>query len=178
MRVMGRNVPIFGEKMKILILSDAHGANRRIEGAIALHPDAELILYLGDGSRGACDVFSTLPPNVAAVAVHGNCDGPFSGGLRDEEILDLEGHRILLCHGHRYGVKGGLGHLIASAKRQGADIALFGHTHERHEEYLPEYGLWLFNPGALSYPERGEPSFGLLTLTPTGLLFSHGELHD
>ena len=114
----------------------------------------------------------------AFVAVHGNCDGPFSGGLRDEEILDLEGHRILLCHGHRYGVKGGLGHLIASAKRQGADIALFGHTHERHEEYLPEYGLWLFNPGALSYPERGEPSFGLLTLTPTGLLFSHGELHD
>ena len=178
MRSVGRNVPIFGEKMKILILSDAHGANRRIEGAIALHPDAELILYLGDGSRGACDVFSTLPPNVAAVAVHGNCDGPFSGGLRDEEILDLEGHRILLCHGHRYGVKGGLGHLIASAKRQGADIALFGHTHERHEEYLPEYGLWLFNPGALSYPERGEPSFGLLTLTPTGLLFSHGELHD
>ena len=178
MRSVGRNVPIFGEKMKILILSDAHGANRRIEGAIALHPDAELILYLGDGSRGACDVFSTLPPNVAAVAVHGNCDGPFSGGLRDEEILDLEGHRILLCHGHRYGVKGGLGHLIASAKRQGADIALFGHTHERHEEYLPEYGLWLFNPGALSYPERGEPSFGLLTLTQTGLLFSHGELHD
>ena len=178
MRGVGRNVPIFGEKMKILILSDAHGANRRIEGAIALHPDAELILYLGDGSRGACDVFSTLPPNVAAVAVHGNCDGPFSGGLRDEEILDLEGHRILLCHGHRYGVKGGLGHLIASEKRQGADSALFGHTHERHEEYLPEYGLWLFNPGALSYPERGEPSFGLLTLTPTGLLFSHGELHD
>ena len=164
--------------MKILILSDAHGANRRIEQAIALHPDAELILYLGDGSRGACDVFSTLPPNVAAVAVHGNCDGPFSGGLRDEEILDLEGHRILLCHGHRYGVKGGLGHLIASAKRQGADIALFGHTHERHEEYLPEYGLWLFNPGALSYPERGEPSFGLLTITSGGLLFSHGEIHD
>ena len=164
--------------MKILILSDAHGASRRIEQAIALHRDADLILYLGDGSRGACDVFSHLPPTVAAVAVHGNCDGPFSGGLRDEEILDLEGHRILLCHGHRYGVKGGLGGLIASAKRQGADIALFGHTHERYEEYLPEYGLWLFNPGALSYPERGAPSFGLLTLTPAGLLFSHGDLTD
>jgi hypothetical protein len=178
MREEGRNVPFFGEKMKILILSDAHGENRKIERALALHPDAELVLYLGDGSRGACDVFSRLPPTVAAVAVHGNCDGPFSGGLNDEEILDVEGHRILLCHGHRYGVKGGLGHLIAAAKRRGADIALFGHTHERHEEYLPDYGLWLFNPGALSYPERGEPSFGLLTLTPSGLLFSHGELTD
>ena len=164
--------------MKILILSDAHGEARRIRRAISLHPDAELILYLGDGSRAACEVFAALPPTVAAVAVHGNCDGPFSGGLRDEEILDIEGHRILLCHGHRYGVKGGLGHLIAAAKRQGADIALFGHTHERYEEYLSEYGLWLFNPGALAYPERGEPSFGLLTVTPGGLLFSHGEIKD
>ena len=68
--------------------------------------------------------------------------------------------------------------MIAAAKRQGADIALFGHTHERYEEYLPEYGLWLFNPGALAYPERGEPSFGLLTVTPGGLLFSHGEITD
>ena len=164
--------------MKILILSDSHGENRKIERALALHRDAELVLFLGDGARGACDVFSGLPPTVAAVAVHGNCDGPFSHGLRDEEILDLEGHRILLCHGHRYGVKGGLGGLIASAKRQGADVALFGHTHQRHEEYRSDYGLWLFNPGALSYPERGEPSFGLLTLTPSGLLFSHGELTD
>ncbi|MBP5610124.1 MAG: metallophosphoesterase [Clostridia bacterium] len=164
--------------MKILILSDAHGEARKIRRAISLHPDAELILYLGDGSRAACEVFAALPPTVAAVAVHGNCDGPFSGGLRDEEILDIEGHRIFVCHGHRYGVKGGLGHLIAAAKRQGADIALFGHTHERCEEYLPEYGLWLFNPGALAYPERGEPSFGLLTVTPGGLLFSHGEITD
>ena len=164
--------------MKILILSDAHGETRKIERAIALHPDAELVLYLGDGSHGACRVFSTLPPTTAAVAVHGNCDGPFSGGLRDEELLDIEGHRILFCHGHRYGVKGGLGGLIAAAKRRGADIALFGHTHEPYEEYLPEYGLWLFNPGALSSPAHGEPTYGLLTLSPGGLLFSHGELNE
>ena len=164
--------------MKILILSDAHGETRKIERAIRLHPDAELILYLGDGSRGACDVFAKLPQTVAAVAVHGNCDGPFSGGLRDEEILDIEGRRILLCHGHRYGVKGGLGGLVAAAKRRGADVALFGHTHERYEEYLPEYGLWLFNPGALSCPERGGPSYGLLTVSSGGLLFSHGEITD
>ena len=164
--------------MKILILSDAHGETRKIERAIKLHPDAEVVLYLGDGSRGACEVFATLSPSTAAVAVRGNCDWPFSGGLNDEEILDLEGHRVLFCHGHKYGVKGGLGALIASAKRQGADIALFGHTHEPYEEYLPEYGLWLFNPGALSSPARGEPSYGLLTLSPNGVLFSHGEIKD
>lgn len=164
--------------MKILILSDSHGENRRIRRAINLHPDAKLVLFLGDGARGACEIFSTLPPSVAAVAVRGNCDWPFSDGLNDEEILDLEGHRILCCHGHKYGVKGGLGGLVASAKRQGADIALFGHTHERCEEYLSDYGLWLFNPGALSAPARGEPSFGLLTLSPGGPLFSHGEIND
>lgn len=164
--------------MKILILSDAHNENRRIERAIRLHPDAEVVLYLGDGARGACEVFAALPKSTAAVAVRGNCDWPFSGGLRDEEILDLEGRRILLCHGHRYGVKGGLGALIASAKRQGADIALFGHTHEPYEEYLPEYGLWLFNPGALSQPARGEPTYGLLTLSGGGVLFSHGTVTD
>ncbi len=164
--------------MKILILSDAHNENRRIERAIRLHPDAEDVLYLGDGSRGACEVFATLPPSTAAVAVRGHCDWTFSGGLRAEEILDLEGHRVLFCHGHHYGVKGGLGALIASAKRQGADIALFGHTHEPYEEYLPEYGLWLFNPGALSSPARGEPTYGLLTLAGANVLFSHGTITD
>ena len=164
--------------MKILILSDAHGRNSRIERAVALHPDAGLVLYLGDGSRGALDVFDNLPPTVARLAVHGNCDGPFSYGLRDEEILDLSGHRILLTHGHRYGVKGGLGALISSARRQGADIALFGHTHERCEEYLPEYGLWLFNPGSLFESARGGASYGLLTLTEKNVLFSHGQLDD
>ena len=64
------------------------------------------------------------------------------------------------------------------AKEKGADIALFGHTHEPYEEYLPEYGLWLFNPGALSSPARGEPTYGLLTLSGANVLFSHGTITD
>ena len=83
-----------------------------------------------------------------------------------------------MCHGHRYGVKGGLGSLIASAMRKGCDIALFGHTHEPYEEYLPEYRLWLFNPGSIAEPSHGDPSFGLLTLTPDNVLFSHGGISE
>ena len=164
--------------MKILIFSDAHGRSRGMEKALGMHPDAELVLFLGDGVSAARDVFKTLPARKVGICVHGNCDGPFSFGLADEEILDLEGHRILFCHGHRYGVKGGLGGLIAAARRKECDIALFGHTHEPYEEYLSEYRLWLFNPGSIAEPSHGDPTFGLLTLTPDSVLFSHGTVGE
>ena len=44
----------------------------------------------------------------------------------------------------------GEGALIAAAKRRGAQIALFGHTHSPLCEHL-EDGMWLLNPGSCGY---------------------------
>lgn len=168
--------------MKLLIFSDSHGSERAMQRAISLHPDAEAVLFLGDGFGGVC-ALPELSGDRALVAVRGNCDACFGlfGALshvREEETLVLLGYRILLVHGHREGVKGGLGGLISKARRLSADIALFGHTHEKYSEYLSdgEKPLYLFNPGSISRPASGNPSYGVLLLTDGGVLLSHGEL--
>lgn len=167
--------------MKILVFSDSHGNASRMSRAISMHPDAEMIFFLGDGLREAIPA-AREHSEAAFLAVRGNCDRFVSFfskcDTRTEEIVSILGHRILLTHGHAYGVKGGLGALIASAERQEADLVLFGHTHLRHEEYLAEREkpLRLFNPGSISLPWEGKPSYGIVTLRDDQVLLSHGEI--
>ena len=79
--------------------------------------------------------------------VCGNCDF-FAGGTPDTQLLELEGRRVLITHGHRQNVKSGLLELKSQALRSHADIVLFGHT---HQSLLTEQdGLLLANPGAAS----------------------------
>ena len=82
-------------------------------------------------------------------------------------------------------VKGTLSALAAAARERGADIALFGHTHLRLERYLPperdgERPLWLFNPGSISRPREGRPSYGIIDILRDDerldVLLSHAEL--
>lgn len=162
--------------MEFLIFSDSHGRRRAVEAAIAgqvRKPDA--IFFLGDGLRDIDDRADGIP----VFRVRGNCD--WSVGARDdvreEETVSFEGHRIWLTHGHRYGVKSGLGGLIRAAEEHSVDLVLFGHTHCPTLETIPSDGndgtraLTLFNPGSLA-----EGSFGTLTLTPTVVLFAHGTI--
>ncbi len=169
------------EKRKILIFSDSHGDESRMERVLSMHPDADGVFFLGDGVVRAAASCASRP--LLFVGVKGNCDSGFfdffgeAAEFRERELVTVLGKRILLTHGHREGVKGGLGALIAEAKREGAYVALFGHTHRRYEEYIDHsHGqLWLFNPGSISRPDEGRASFGLLTVTEKGVLLSHGE---
>ena len=172
--------------MELLIFSDSHGRAENLLAAEARQvkrPDA--ILFLGDGAR---DLSHLSIHNIPVWAVRGNCDWS-SSDLADktERILYLEGHAILLCHGHEWGVKGGLGALIAHAADVGADIVLFGHTHKPTLQVIAageQIGktklsrpMYLFNPGSIGFDEDGEGcSFGTLTLKGEIVLFSHGRL--
>ena len=51
-----------------------------------------------------------------------------------------------MCHGHKYRVKLGIYSLLLRAKELNADIALFGHTHEKLLE--KEDGIIILNPGS------------------------------
>ncbi len=170
------------QSMKLLIFSDSHGDERAMRQAIAFHPDAEVILFLGDGLAGASAI-PEVSGGRAMIAVRGNCDSCFGlfstlSSAREEEVIVLCGRRILLVHGHREGVKSGLGGIVSKARRLSADIALFGHTHEKYSEYRSdgEKPLYLFNPGSISRPASGKPSYGVLLLTESGVLLSHGEI--
>ena len=60
--------------MRILVLSDSHGMPSRILDAVEAHPEAEALIFLGDGERDLDTVESYYHslPNVIKVA--GNCD--------------------------------------------------------------------------------------------------------
>lgn len=165
--------------MDFLIFSDSHGSAEAMQKAIDRQirtPDA--IFFLGDGLRDT----EWLDTNGAVLYdVRGNCDWFGGGDTPDERTLYPEGHKIFLTHGHSYGVKGGVGALLAHAAKLEADIVLFGHTHTPMCQALPigtligetvlTRPLYLFNPGSI-----GARSFGTLTLTGETVLLSHGTL--
>ncbi len=176
--------------MTLLILSDSHGRPDYVAEAIRRTcPDG--ILFAGDGLRDLayCDL-STALEACPLWAVKGNCDWMMTpliiGGSalepNDEELITVAGIRILLMHGHKYGVKGGLGTAVAHAVKRDADVLVFGHTHtpielhlspDRTYDFSVTKPLTVFNPGSLG--DRS-PSFGTLTIRDGRMLFGHGEL--
>ena len=165
--------------MKCLIFSDSHGKLYYMRQALSMHPDAEVVFFLGDGLSDA-DALAAEDTRRMWIAVCGNCDfyKMFKGRYAEKvEEIALYGKKILLTHGDLYDAKWGEERLVYLAKERDADIILFGHTHRCMEKYLScddmsrEKPLYLFNPGSASGEGR---SFGLLTIEENEILFSHG----
>lgn len=164
--------------MKLIIFSDSHGFSSSMEKVIRDHINTcGYFIFLGDGIREFCAlsrIYSAEKPECAFVSVAGNCD--FSSALL-ETVLDIEGRRIFVCHGHNYSVKHGTSRLIEKCREEDCDIGLFGHTHCPCEEYLGEgKPLYIFNPGSISQPRDGRPSFGIIDICGNNLLFSNATL--
>ena len=112
--------------MKLLVLSDSHHKTDSMRCAADLcKPD--VILHLGDHFSDAYEL-RRLYPDTTLYVVKGNCD--FQIGADTELLLSFEGVNIYMTHGHLYGVKSGLTSFIERARRAGADLALYGHTHK------------------------------------------------
>ena len=160
--------------MKILVFSDSHGCAAPIQKAIALHPDASVILHAGDGAR-EFDYITAENPSLSCVGVPGNCD--FFGIKSPSSVtLDLDGVRILLTHGHRFSVKSGYDALICHAREKDIDVAVFGHTHIPLDRYLDDGDgkkpLRIFNPGSIGHPHDGKPTYGIIEIRKNGILTS------
>lgn len=100
------------------------------------------IIHLGDYWRDA-QTLAFACPDIPMTMVPGNCDSCF--GVSNELLLEREGHKLLLGHGHQWRVKSGPGWALAAAREAGADILLFGHTHQA--ACWQEGDLWIMNPG-------------------------------
>lgn len=172
--------------MTLLVLSDSHGRVNKIESAFALNPNADAILFLGDGLR---DIDRAEILGKPIVAVRGNCDVFGFSSLTsapDEHMTSFGEYNVMLMHGHTFYVKETLSRAIAYAASKGADLLIYGHTHTRHDEYIPqgtEIGgavltkpLRVFNPGSIGSPRDGRYSFGLITIRGKDILTSHGEV--
>ncbi|MCI8388301.1 MAG: YfcE family phosphodiesterase [Clostridiales bacterium] len=169
--------------MRFIIFSDSHGANALMNKAINLNIGAGLdgIIFLGDWLTGAKE--TAAEHGLTLYAVAGNCD--FNVNVTNkhtyEQLLEFDGKRILICHGHRYHVKSGTDVAERYAQSHLADVLMYGHTHTRDERYIPpsdEYphAMYVFNPGSISLPDNGIYSFGLMEIKDGNILLSHGEV--
>ena len=142
--------------MKILVLSDSHGELNGMVRAVE-REQPECIFHLGDGWYDAQKLARRFP-DIPLEQVPGNCD--LLHGEKAEKLLELDGVRILLCHGHTQYVKSNLSILTRTAQERGVNAALFGHTHRPFVDIRA--GITLLNPGSIG--PYGKPSYGLLEL--------------
>lgn len=144
--------------MRAIVVSDSHNDVSSLERAIDSQGKLDLIIHLGDIARDVDYIESYYYP-TKVVSVVGNND--FMRREDYERVLEFDGHKIFLCHGHTQSVSSGYERLEATARRLGCEAALFGHTHrsvlERRED-----GLIILNPGSVSRPRGCAPSFAVL----------------
>ncbi len=152
--------------MRILIFSDSHGDARKMREVLLHHPDITTVIHLGDGNRELEAAADALPDRIFH-AVAGNCD--FACSAPGVRLENFGGKKVLMTHGHLYGVKGGYYTYECAARERGVDIALFGHTHIPFEDYAD--GLYLFNPGSLR-----DGNYGILDISSAGIMLRHMKL--
>lgn len=152
--------------MKILVISDSHGRRDLVELCVRQHPDAEVVLHLGDLWTDVKHM-PELFPDRRFVYVRGNCD--FENEVPPVQCVTVENVTIYLTHGHQQGVKYGLAALMSHARSKGAQICLYGHTHVPYNKYHD--GLYVMNPGSLVYPrDSSVKSYGLIEICPQGIM--------
>ena len=145
--------------MRLLVMSDSHRNIEHMQYAAGqTNPDA--ILHLGD-HMGDAQKLSQGFPNIAFHMVTGNCD--LQAGRDSELLLTFESVKLLMTHGHKYGVKSGLAGLIRQARQLRVDIAVYGHTHQASLSH--ERGIWFLCPGQMErHDNRIAASYGIVTI--------------
>lgn len=135
--------------MKIAVFSDSHNETNELrwlaEEMIKEHGHFEGFIHCGDGIRDFEAVQNYLiqingPAEFWQVA--GNCD--YAPQLLDWRILELEGVRILVTHGHRFDVKSDLSEVDTFAEKNDCSLVLYGHTHKPNWEMR---SCLMVNPG-------------------------------
>ncbi len=144
-----------------IVVSDTHGDLSGLRKVISRYSEAQGIIHLGDYLKDALSIKNEFP-EYEHIMVPGNCD--YAMNTPNELVLNIEGKKLFLTHGHHYNVKNGTSRLEMKALDGGYDAVLFGHTH------IPLYKLassvHIINPGSLTYP-RGfsGPTYALLEVS-------------
>lgn len=142
--------------MRVAVFSDTHGKLHRLADALSRIEPPDAFLHLGDYGSDAGTIARTLP--VPYYAVRGNCD--FRQHLPAERVVELDGARLLLLHGHAFH---SVYPMADRAEQKGCCAVLFGHTHQ--PLLMAQGAVLIVNPGSLSEPRGGSrPSIALLTI--------------
>lgn len=151
--------------MRIVVFSDSHNNFFVLKEIMRVQLNADAFIHLGDGKK-EFDYLCANHPFKMMRSVAGNCD--WSVNSNDRDTMTVCGKTIFFTHGHNFGVKSGLERLKQYAHEIGADIALYGHTHEADAFY--EDGVYYMNPGSVSLPRGGPASYGIIDITEAGIV--------
>ena len=136
--------------MRILVLADSHGDYFTMQKIIKAQPDAEAVIFLGDGHMDF-ERCKHLLEGKRIYAVKGNndsgCDYP------KNQIVTIGGIKIYITHGQDELVKSTFSRLIGVTRDNDCKLALYGHRHQQREDYSD--GVKLFSPGAIQNDEYG-----------------------
>ena len=155
--------------MKVLIVSDTHGREQNLAEALEQTGPIDQLIHLGDVEGGA-EHIRELAGDAPAAIIAGNND--FFCDLPNERIFTIGGHRIFMTHGHGYFVHSGTLYLKREARKKGADIVMFGHTHKPYMEEDNE--LLVLDPGSLTLPrqEGHRPTYIVMEIADDGQISS------
>ncbi len=142
-----------GALTKILIVSDSHGLANELITVKERHA-ADFMIHCGDSELKMDD-----PVLKDFYLVGGNCD--FDTRYPDEQVLELDGLKLFVVHGHLHQVKQNLMVLVNEARKRGAAVVCYGHTHAANVSQSEDQ--LLINPGSIILP-RGikEKTYAIL----------------
>ena len=128
------------------LIADTHGLIR--PGVHEALTGVGLILHAGDvGGSAILEELRTIAP---VKAVFGNTDEPDLPDLMEEVLIEVDGLRVHVSHGHEVGSPTP----AKLAARYDADVIVFGHTHKPF--FATIEGTLYFNPGY-----AGKSRFGM-----------------
>ncbi|QQE77032.1 metallophosphoesterase family protein [Alicyclobacillus sp. SO9] len=155
--------------MRLCVVSDTHRHRHELLQAVKNSQPLDAVLHAGDETSDVDWLKEKVDWDVYGVA--GNWD--IAGEYPEYMALTQYGPSIFLVHGHTFGVKDGVGSLLLQARSAGADIVVFGHTHQAVS--LVRDGKLFLNPGSLSQPRgRTERTYAVLDID----LAEDGQAYD
>lgn len=133
---------------RLLIVSDSGGNIEKLDDLIRKYKgNFDTFFHLGNRCFDTLSLKEKIPRSVL---VRGNIElsTPHVKNIGDfENLIEIEGLKILSTYGHRYSVKSTLVFLKKQALSVGARLVFFGSTRQTH--ISEEDGIYFFNPGAL-----------------------------
>ncbi len=154
--------------MRVLIISDTHGDTDNFDLLLEKERNIDMVIHCGDGARD----FDYIEERSRCSfrCVRGNCD--LLCRVRDSISFELEGHGIYVEHGLHISNMN-LRELREFGEFNRVDVIMYGHTHRQRIEKTD--GLWIVNPGSLSRPRDGYPSYAILETDGQGNITVKGE---
>lgn len=141
--------------MKVLVVSDSHGLSEELKEIQEMHKNqVDVMIHCGDSELAADHSHLRAFHNV-----QGNMDLAHDD-FPNETLVEEQGYRLFVTHGHLYNVKMSYMNLAYRAEEYGADLVFFGHSHVA--ESFESNGMVFVNPGSIRLPRgRREKTYAI-----------------